>query len=297
MVGTKEIRTKIKSVQNTQKITKAMEMVASSKMRHALERMHTARPYSEKIKELAVNASKASSDYRHPFMLKINSARKNHIGVILITTDKALCGSINTNLLRMYLDKHREYVKMKGLIDVTAIGGKGAVFLARLGANIVSQQTQIGEKPHVEDLIGVIKPQLDAFAFGHLDSVYLMYTKFVSTMKQQPVFEKLLPLSDVAFEYRNETDVRGKNYSWDYIYEPDPKTVIDDLFVRYIEARVYQAVAENIASEQSSRMIAMRAASDNAKIVIDEMQMIYNNSRQAAITKEISEIVGGAAAV
>lgn len=298
MVGTKEIRSKIKSVQNTRKITKAMEMVASSKMRYALERMNMARPYAEKIRELAVNASRASSDYSHPFVLKKKSVEiKKSIGVILITTDKALCGSMNTNLFRMYLCKHREYTQLNGMIEATAVGGKGASFLARIGANIISQQTQIGDKPHIEDLIGVIKPQLDAFAFGRVESVYLMYTKFISTMKQEPIFEKLLPLSDIACDYDKYQNDSVVNYRWDYLYEPDPKIVIDDLFIRYIEARVYQAVAENIASEQSSRMVAMRSASDNAKGIIDEMQMIYNNSRQAAITKEISEIVGGATAV
>lgn len=297
MVGKKEIRTKINSVQNTKKITKAMEMVASSKKTHALERMHMARPYAEKIKNLAFHASQATSDYSHSFIFKKNIAQKNRIGIIFITTDKALCGSMNTNLFRMYLKKHRECERVNGNITVTAIGAKGVSFLARLGAHIVSQKAHIGDKPYVDDLIGVIKPQLDAFMLGDLDAVYLMYTKFISTMKQDPVCEVLLPLSDITIDNCDQKDQEVNHYQWDYIYEPDSRTVIDDLFVRYIEARVYQALSENIASEQSARMVAMRSASENASTVIDEMKTIYNNHRQAAITKELSEIVNGAAAV
>ena len=288
MASGKEIRTKIKSVQNTRKITKAMEMVAASKMRKAQERMKAARPYGEKIRRLAANLSHANSEYKHPFLRK--AAEVKRVGLIIITTDKGLCGGLNTNVLRIALNNLREW-EGKGCKDirVSAIGSKGLGFMQRLGARVVSNVTQLGDKPHLEKLIGPVKVMLDAFQAGELDAVYIAYTRFINTMKQEPVMEQLLPLSGAA--------LRPTEHGWDYIYEPDARAVIDDLLVRYVEALVYQSVSENLASEQSARMVAMKAASDNAGNVINELQLVYNKTRQAAITKEISEIVAGAAAV
>ena len=288
MPSGKEIRTKIKSVQNTRKITKAMEMVAASKMRKAQERMKAARPYGEKIRRLAANLSHANSEYKHPFLRKAEEVKR--VGLIVITTDKGLCGGLNTNVLRIALNNLREW-EGKGCKDirVSAIGSKGLGFMQRLGARVVSNVTQLGDTPHLEKLIGPVKVMLDAFQAGELDAVYVAYTRFLNTMKQEPVMEQLLPLSGEA--------LRPTEHGWDYIYEPDARAVIDDLLVRYVEALVYQSVSENLASEQSARMVAMKAASDNAGNVINELQLVYNKTRQAAITKEISEIVAGAAAV
>ena len=288
MPSGKEIRTKIKSVQNTRKITKAMEMVAASKMRKAQDRMKAARPYGEKIRRLAANLSHANSEYKHPFLKKAGEIKR--VGLIVITTDKGLCGGLNTNVLRIALNNLREW-EGKGCKDirVSAIGSKGLGFMQRLGARVVSNVTQLGDTPHLEKLIGPVKVMLDAFQAGELDAVYITYTRFINTMKQEPVMEQLLPLSGEA--------LRPTEHGWDYIYEPDARAVIDDLLVRYVEALVYQSVAENMASEQSARMVAMKAASDNAGNVINELQLVYNKTRQAAITKEISEIVAGAAAV
>jgi F-type H+-transporting ATPase subunit gamma len=288
MPSGKEIRTKIKSVQNTRKITKAMEMVAASKMRKAQDRMKAARPYGEKIRRLAANLSHANSEYKHPFLRK--AAEVKRVGLIVITTDKGLCGGLNTNVLRIALNNLREW-EGKGCKDirVSAIGSKGLGFMQRLGARVVSNVTQLGDTPHLEKLIGPVKVMLDAFQAGELDAVYITYTRFINTMKQEPVMEQLLPLSGEA--------LRPTEHGWDYIYEPDARAVIDDLLVRYVEALVYQSVSENLASEQSARMVAMKAASDNAGNVINELQLVYNKTRQAAITKEISEIVAGAAAV
>ena len=288
MPSGKEIRTKIKSVQNTRKITKAMEMVAASKMRKAQDRMKAARPYGEKIRRLAANLSHANSEYKHPFLKKPVEVKR--VGLIIITTDKGLCGGLNTNVLRICLNQLKEW-EGKGCRDirVTAIGSKGLGFMQRLGARVVSNVTQLGDTPHLEKLIGPVKVMLDAFQAGELDAVYITYTRFINTMKQEPVMEQLLPLSGEA--------LRPTEHGWDYIYEPDARAVIDDLLVRYVEALVYQSVSENLASEQSARMVAMKAASDNAGNVINELQLVYNKTRQAAITKEISEIVAGAAAV
>ena len=288
MPSGKEIRTKIKSVQNTRKITKAMEMVAASKMRKAQDRMKAARPYGEKIRRLAANLSHANSEYKHPFLRKAEEVKR--VGLIVITTDKGLCGGLNTNVLRIALNNLREW-EGKGCRDirVSAIGSKGLGFMQRLGARVVSNVTQLGDTPHLEKLIGPVKVMLDAFQAGELDAVYITYTRFINTMKQEPVMEQLLPLSGEA--------LRPTEHGWDYIYEPDARAVIDDLLVRYVEALVYQSVSENLASEQSARMVAMKAASDNAGNVINELQLVYNKTRQAAITKEISEIVAGAAAV
>ena len=288
MPSGKEIRTKIKSVQNTRKITKAMEMVAASKMRKAQERMKAARPYGEKIRRLAANLSHANSEYKHPFLKKAGEVKR--VGLIVITTDKGLCGGLNTNVLRVALNNLKEW-EGKGVTDirVTAIGSKGLGFMQRLGAKVVSNVTHLGDTPHLDKMIGPVKVMLDAFQAGELDAVYIVYTRFLNTMKQEPVLEQLLPLSG--------EQLRQTEHGWDYIYEPDARAVIDELLVRYVEALVYQSVAENMASEQSARMVAMKAASDNAGNVINELQLIYNKTRQAAITKEISEIVGGAAAV
>ncbi|CAG1012788.1 MAG: F0F1 ATP synthase subunit gamma [Rhodocyclaceae bacterium] len=288
MPSGKEIRTKIKSVQNTRKITKAMEMVAASKMRKAQERMKAARPYGEKIRRLAANLSHANSEYKHPFLKKAGEVKR--VGLIVITTDKGLCGGLNTNVLRVALNSLKEW-EGKGVTDirVTAIGSKGLGFMQRLGAKVVSNVTHLGDTPHLEKMIGPVKVMLDAFQAGELDAVYIAYTRFLNTMKQEPVLEQLLPLSG--------EQLRQTEHGWDYIYEPDARAVIDELLVRYVEALVYQSVAENMASEQSARMVAMKAASDNAGNVINELQLVYNKTRQAAITKEISEIVGGAAAV
>ena len=289
MPGSKEIRTKIKSVQNTRKITKAMEMVAASKMRKAQERMRAARPYSEKIRRLAANLSQASvTEYRHPFLVK--TASNKRVGLIIVTTDKGLCGGLNTNILRQALTSIRQW-EQEGAADirVTCIGNKGLGFMQRLGAKVVSHATHLGDTPHLEKLIGPIKVMVDAFQNGELAAIHLAYTKFVNTMRQEPMMEQLLPLTGER--------LGTPEGHWDYLYEPDARVVIDDLLIRYVEGLIYQAVAENMASEQSARMVAMKAATDNAGNVIKELQLVYNKARQAAITKEISEIVGGAAAI
>jgi len=287
MASGKEIRTKIKSVENTRKITKAMEMVAASKMRKAQDRMLKARPYGEKIRRVAAHLSHALSEYKHPFLEKRDQIKK--VGIILVTSDKGLCGGLNTNVLRQLVNKMRDLDGQKVNVQVTAIGSKGFAFLQRNGAEVVSQAIGLGDNPHVDSLIGPVKVQIDAYNAGEIDELHIAYTRFVNTMRQEPVVEQLLPLS---------SDTVGSESSrWDYVYEPDAKSVIDDLLVRYLEALVYQSVAENIASEQSARMVAMKAASDNAKNVIEELKLVYNKTRQAAITKELSEIVSGAAAV
>ena len=288
----KEIRGKIKSVENTKKITKAMEMVAASKMRKAQDRMRSARPYAEKVRNIAAHLGAANPEYVHPFM-KSNDVKKT--GLIVVTTDKGLCGGMNTNVLRAVTAKLRELQGEGVQTETVAIGNKGLGFLTRVGAKVVSQATQLGDTPHLEKLIGPVKVLLDQYAEGKLNAVYLSYTKFINTMKQESVIEQLLPLS--AEQMQQETRDSGKQHSWDYLYEPDAQSVIDDLLVRYVEALAYQAVAENMASEQSARMVAMKAATDNAGNVINELKLVYNKTRQAAITKELSEIVAGAAAV
>jgi F-type H+-transporting ATPase subunit gamma len=285
----KEIRGKIKSVENTKKITKAMEMVAASKMRKAQERMRSARPYSDKIRNIAANLATANPEYTHPFLVKQDKAKT--VGIIVVTTDKGLCGGLNTNALRLMTTKLRDLEGQGSKVEAVAIGNKGFGFLNRIGAKVVSHAVQLGDTPHLDKLIGPVKVLLDAYQEGKLDAVYLVYTKFINTMKQEPMMEQLLPLS--ADKMQGD---KG-NHSWDYIYEPDAQTVIDELLVRYVEALIYQAVAENLASEQSARMVAMKSASDNAGNVIGELKLIYNKTRQAAITKELSEIVAGAAAV
>ncbi len=289
MAAGKEIRGKIKSVENTKKITKAMEMVAASKMRKAQERMRAARPYSDKIRNIASNLADANPEYTHPFLVKQNNAKT--VGFIVVTTDKGLCGGLNTNALRMATAKIRELETQGNKIEAVAIGNKGLGFLNRIGAKVVAHAVQLGDTPHLDKLIGPVKVLLDAYQDGKLDAVYVVYTKFINTMKQEPMLEQLLPLAD----HRMQAD-KG-NHAWDYLYEPEAQTVIDELLVRYVEALIYQSVAENLASEQSARMVAMKSASDNAGNVIGELKLVYNKTRQAAITKELSEIVAGAAAV
>lgn len=300
MAGIKEIRTKIKSVQNTRKITKAMEMVAASKMRKAQDRMHASRPYAKKVREIAMHMMQTNPDYTHVYLEERNDVKS--VGVILVTTDKGLCGGLNTNITRMVLNRFKEFESKNINVQVTAFGNKGASFLTRLGANLVSEEVQLGDTPSFERLIGALKVQLDDYAAGKIDALYIATTRFVNTMKQEPTFIRLLPLPnglEDPFQVNTpEGEVVEKSkYQWDYIFEPDAASVIDDLLQRYVEGLVYQAVAENMASEQSARMVAMKAASDNAKKVIGDLQLVYNKTRQAAITKEISEIVGGAAAV
>jgi F-type H+-transporting ATPase subunit gamma len=287
MPGTKEIRVKIKSVQNTRKITKAMEMVAASKMRKAQERMRMARPYGEKIRNVAAHISHANPEYRHPFLVPRDTVKR--VGLIVITTDKGLCGALNTNLLRQALTQYKAWQAEGEEVDVCCIGNKGFGFMQRLGANIVSHAIQIGDRPQMDRLIGTIKVMLDGYTKDRFDRLMIGYTRFLNTMKQEPVLEQLLPLTGER--------MGAPETVWDYLYEPEAKAVLDQVMTRYIEAIIFQAVAENMASEQSARMVAMKAASDNARDLIDELTLIYNKNRQAGITKELSEIVGGAAAV
>jgi F-type H+-transporting ATPase subunit gamma len=287
MPGTKEIRMKIRSVQNTRKITKAMEMVAASKMRKAQERMRAARPYGEKIRNVAAHISHANPEYRHPFLVERDTVKR--VGLIVVTTDKGLCGALNTNLLRMVQAQLKEWRAQGEEIEVCCIGNKGFGSMQRAGANIVSHVIQLGDRPQLEKLIGAVKVMLDGYMEDRFDRLILAYNSFVNTMKQDARLEQLLPLSGEA--------MGAPEGSWDYLYEPEAKVVLDQVMTRYIEALIFQAVAENMASEQSARMVAMKAASDNAGDLIDELTLIYNKSRQASITKELSEIVGGAAAV
>ena len=287
MAGSKEIRTKIKSVQNTRKITKAMEMVAASKMRKAQERMRASRPYGEKIRNVAAHISHANPEYRHPFLIARDTVKK--VGIIIVTTDKGLCGGLNTNVQRLALNKMKEWEDQGESYEVCCIGNKGLGFMQRLGANVVSQITGLGDRPQMDKLIGAVKIMLDGYTQDRFDRLVIFYTSFINTMKQEPMMEQLLPLSG--------DKLGSPEGSWDYIYEPDAKAVLDQVLTRYVEAVIYQAISENMASEQSARMVAMKAASDNAGTVIDELTLIYNKTRQAAITKELSEIVGGAAAV
>ena len=288
MAAGKEIRGKIKSVENTKKITKAMEMVAASKMRKAQDRMRAARPYAEKVRQITGNLSRANPEYTHPFM-QSNNAKV--AGFVLVTTDKGLCGGMNTNVFRALTAQLKE-LQAKGVgVETVAIGNKGLGFLNRVGAKVVSSATGLGDTPHLEKLIGPVKTLLDAYTEGRVNAVYVCYTKFINTMKQEAVIEQLLPINP------GELQDGAGGRDWDYIYEPDAAAVIDELLLRYIEAQVYQAVAENMASEQSARMVAMKAATDNAGEVISELKLVYNKTRQAAITKELSEIVAGAAAV
>ncbi|MEX2480454.1 MAG: F0F1 ATP synthase subunit gamma [Gammaproteobacteria bacterium] len=286
MASAKEIRSKIASVKNTQKITKAMEMVAASKMRKAQDRMSAARPYAEKMRNVVAHIAHANTEYRHPFLIEREVKR---IGMILVSTDRGLCGGLNANLFRQTLRQLQAWQKDGKEIDLCIIGNKGLGFFSRIGGRIVGQATHLGDTPQLGDLIGTIKIMLDAFHEGRVDQVYMVSNQFVNRMTQKPLFEQLLPLVP------GEAD--ELQHHWDYIYEPEAKDVMEHLLSRYIESLVYQGVVENISCEQAARMVAMKAAADNAGTLIDELQLIYNKARQAAITQELSEIVGGAAAV
>ena len=297
MAGTKEIRLKIKSVQNTRKITKAMEMVAASKMRKAQERMRAGRPYTQRILAIAMHAAQANAEYRHPLLTRRDTVKR--VGAVVITTDKGLCGGLNTNVLRLVLNAHKAWLAKGIEVEYSTIGNKGFGFVSRMGGKIVSQVVNYGDRPSLERLIGPVKMLIDGYLEGRLDEVQFFVTRFVNTMKQEPVQLPLIPIPQNSQPASGAATgkSRATTGNWDYLYEPDAKTVLDELLVRYIETLVYQAAAENIASEQSARMVAMKAASDNAQNIIEELQLIYNKNRQAAITKELSEIVGGAAAV
>ena len=298
MAGSKEIRTKIKSVQSTRKITKAMEMVAASKMKKAQDRMRASRPYLERVFNIVIHIAKANTEYRHPFLNK--RERVKRVGAIVVSTDKGLCGGMNTNVLRLLLSKHKEWTGAGLGVDYVAIGNKGLAFLTRMGANVVASAVQLGDRPHLERVVGPVKALLDKYMAGEIDEVWVFYTSFINTMKQEPRAGRIIP---VPMQYRSlggtgeVVKPEAAQGAWDYIYEPDARTLLDGMMRRYIEAIVYQAVAENMGSEQSARMVAMKAATDNAGKIINELQLIYNKTRQAAITKELSEIVGGAAAV
>ena len=287
MAGGKEIRTKIKSIQNTQKITKAMEMVAASKMRRAQERMHQARPYAQKMRNVIAHVSQANLEYKHSFTQERPTKR---VGFVIVSSDRGLCGGLNINLFRDVVNSLTEWQSQNAEIDLTTIGSKGFQFFNRVGANIVSEATRLGDTPRLEDLIGAVKVMLDAYAENRIDRLYLVHNHFQSTMSQTPQVEQLLPI------HAEQPDETLSNH-WDYLYEPDAKDVVDGLMTRYIESLVYQGVVENIACEMAARMVAMKSASDNAGNLIDELQLVYNKARQASITQEISEIVGGAAAV
>ena len=287
MAGGKEIRTQIKSIQNTQKITKAMEMVAASKMRRAQERMRQARPYADKMRSVVAHLAQASLEYKHSFTRERDVKR---VGFIIVSTDRGLCGGLNINLFREAVNALSEWQSKNVEIDVTTIGTKGLGFFKRIGANIVSEATRLGDAPQLTDLIGAMKIMLDAYEEGRIDRLYVVHNRFVSAMSQVPQVEQLLPI------HADEPDEKLKNH-WDYLYEPDAHEVIDALMTRYIESLIYQGVTENIACEMGARMVAMKSASDNAGTLIDELQLVYNKARQAAITQEIAEIVGGAAAV
>jgi F-type H+-transporting ATPase subunit gamma len=286
MPGTKEIRTKIASVKSTQKITKAMQMVATSKMRRAQERMRLARPYAEKMRNVIGHLTEANPDYRHPF-LQEREARA--IGLIVISTDRGLAGGLNANIFKRTILTMREWQQKGAEVSLCLIGSKGLAFFRRLGTPILANVSGLGDRPHVKDLIGSVKVMLDAYTAGKLDRLFLINAHFVNTMTQQPNVEQLLPVQP--------TDTDDLQEHWDYIYEPDAKEILDGLLMRYIESQVYRGAVENVASEMAARMVAMKAASDNAGKLIGDLQLVYNKARQAAITKELSEIVGGAAAV
>ena len=296
MAGTKEIRLKIKSVQNTRKITKAMEMVAASKMKKAQERMRRGRPYAQRLLDITMHAARANTEYKHPLLTRREAVKR--VGVVVITTDKGLCGGLNTNVLRLVLNQHKEWLTQGVEVEYCAIGNKGFSFIQRMGGKVVSQVTNYGDHPALDRLIGPVKMLIDGFLEGRLDEVHIFSTRFVNTMKQEPTHATMIPIPQewvLPTGQVMKANVGAGN--WDYLYEPDAKAVLDQLLVRYIETAVYQAATDNIASEQSARMVAMKAASDNARTIIDELQLVYNKSRQASITKELSEIVAGAAAV
>jgi F-type H+-transporting ATPase subunit gamma len=283
-------------VQSTRKITKAMEMVAASKMRRAQDRTKATRPYIFALLNIITHVARANAEYKHPFMVKRETVKR--VGMIVITTDKGLCGALNTNVLRLVLNQYKEWRDHGIEADYCAIGNRGLGFLQRMGGNVVSSMVQIGDRPHLEKLIGPVKVLLDSYLAGKIDEIYLAFSRFINTMKQDAAIGHLLPIRDFYYDIKGEkVESAASEKSWDYIYEPDASTVLNQLLIRYVEAAVFQLVAENMACEQSARMVAMKAASDNAADLIDELTLIYNKSRQAAITKELAEIVGGAAAV
>ncbi|HEY6517582.1 MAG TPA: F0F1 ATP synthase subunit gamma [Steroidobacteraceae bacterium] len=287
MPGTKEIRSKIASVKNTQKITKAMQMVATSKMRRAQDRMRQARPYAEKMRNVIGHLTEANPDYRHPFLQSRDEVKG--VGIIVVSTDRGLAGALNANVFKQTLHAMREWQGKGATVSLCLIGAKGLAFFRRLGVPILANVAHLGDRPHVKDLIGTVKVMLDSYREGKIDRLFLVNAQFVNTMTQRPVMEQLLPISGV--------DTEGLQEHWDYIYEPEASRILDGVLMRYIESQVYRAAVENVASEMAARMVAMKAASDNAGKLINELQLIYNKARQAAITKELSEIVGGAAAV
>jgi F-type H+-transporting ATPase subunit gamma len=286
MPGTKEIRTKISSVKSTQKITKAMQMVATSKMRRAQDRMKLARPYAQKMRNVIGHLTEANPDYKHPFL---QEREVKSVGIIVISTDRGLAGGLNANTFKQTLLLMREWQAKGASVSLCLIGSKGLTFFRRLDTKILGNVSGLGDRPHIKDLIGTVKVMLDAYRNGEIDRLFLVNSQFLNTMTQKPTVEQLLPVV--------RTDTEGLAEHWDYIYEPDAKTILEGLLMRYIESQVYRAAVENVASEMAARMVAMKAASDNAGKLIGELQLIYNKARQAAITKELSEIVGGAAAV
>ena len=286
MPGTKEIRTKIASVKSTQKITKAMQMVATSKMRRAQDRMKLARPYAQKIRTVIGHLTEANPDYRHPFLV---SREPKAVGIIVVSTDRGLAGGLNANLFKQVLLQMRDWQNKGAQVSLSIVGTKGIAFFRRLGTPVLGSVSGLGDRPHIKDLIGTIKVMLDAYREGRIDRLFLANARFVNTMTQQPSITQLLPIIAV--------DNQGLPEHWDYIYEPDAAAILEGLLMRYIESQVYQGVVENVASEMAARMVAMKAATDNAGKLIQDLQLVYNKARQAAITKELSEIVGGAAAV
>ncbi|AAK03577.1 TPA: F0F1 ATP synthase subunit gamma [Pasteurella multocida] len=289
MAGAKEIRTKIASVKSTQKITKAMEMVAASKMRKTQERMSSSRPYSETIRNVISHVSKATIGYKHPFLV---DREVKKVGMIVVSTDRGLCGGLNVNLFKTVLNEMKEWKEKDVSVQLSLIGSKSINFFQSLGIKILTQDSGIGDTPSVEQLIGSVNSMIDAYKKGEVDVVYLVYNKFINTMSQKPVLEKLIPLPEL-----DNDELGERKQVWDYIYEPDAKVLLDNLLVRYLESQVYQAAVENLASEQAARMVAMKAATDNAGNLINELQLVYNKARQASITNELNEIVAGAAAI
>ncbi|MDO4427217.1 MAG: F0F1 ATP synthase subunit gamma [Moraxella sp.] len=290
MASLKEIRAKVTSIKSTQKITRAMQMVAASKMRRAQERMEMGRPYADGVRRIIANLVQAQSDYKHPYMV---SRPVKHVAFVVVTSDRGLAGGLNINLFKVLIKKVKSYEEQSVAVEFAVIGSKGVSFFKNFGGKVTSATTDYGDNPSVEQITSIVQAVLEDYATGSVDRVYLVYNQFINAMTQRPVAEQLIPLAENAFEDAALTP----NHGWDYIYEPDTKTLIDGLLVRYVESVAYQAVRENIASEQSARMVAMKAATDNAGNLIKDLQLVYNKLRQAAITREISEIVGGAAAV
>ncbi|WP_258286324.1 F0F1 ATP synthase subunit gamma [Aggregatibacter actinomycetemcomitans] len=289
MAGAKEIKTKIASVQSTQKITKAMEMVATSKMRKTQDRMAASRPYSETIRNVISHVSKASVGYKHPFLVE---REVKNVGILVISTDRGMCGGLNVNLFKATLNQIKDWKAQNAATVLGLIGSKGISFFRSLGFNVKGQLSGLGDNPALEELIGVANAMFDAYHNGEIDAIYIAYNKFINTMSQKPVIQQLVPLPEMENDHLSE-----RQQAWDYIYEPDPKVLLDSLLVRYLESQVYQAVVDNLASEQAARMVAMKAATDNAGNLINDLRLVYNKARQASITNELNEIVAGAAAI